>query len=190
MFIWRAVFLASLIAVTGCGKDDGKPAPVKPASSSPSIVGRWERMQTCDELAHALDRVGLKPIVPGVIGDFFPNVSARRLARKPDPCAGAAARPHSHFFTKDGLFGSVDDQGKQVDDGSYRLIDGHTLRINDGRFAYHLDGNGVLSLTPVISARARQHALARPTDPGIAGWQVAVSYPGLRWKRVACDSWC
>jgi hypothetical protein len=157
-------------------------------SPTPTIVGRWERMQTCQELAHALDLAKLKALAPAVLTDFFPDLSASRIARKPDPCSGASARPHSHFFTKDGQFGSVDDNNQQVDDGSYRAA-GRTLRIGEGRFTFRIRGD-TLTLQPVISAQDRRRALANPMKFSTAGWQVAVSYMGLPWKRVSCDRWC
>ncbi len=45
------------------------------------------------------------------------------------PCTGALTRKHSHFFTQSGQFGSLDWLGGHVDDGSYRIINGSTMRI-------------------------------------------------------------
>jgi hypothetical protein len=49
----------------------------------------------------------------------------------PDPndlCANARpAEEHSHFFTEDGQFGSLDAEGTQVDEGNYELVDSDTL---------------------------------------------------------------
>jgi hypothetical protein len=184
------------LAVAACGSDsseDQKTASTpttrtQTQASAPTLVGRWERMQTCRELAHALEQAHLRDLAPAVLTDFFPDVSASRIARKPDPCSGAVARPHSHFFTKSGEFGSVDDQNERVDDGSYRASGG-TLRIGEGRFTYRIHGN-ILTLQPGISAADRRRAHAHPMKFSTAGWQVAVSYMGLPWKRVSCDAWC
>jgi hypothetical protein len=49
----------------------------------------------------------------------------------PDPndlCADARpAEEHSHFFTEDGRFGSLDAAGFQVDDGDYVVVDRDTV---------------------------------------------------------------
>jgi hypothetical protein len=124
-----------------------------------------------------------------VLLDFFPQASPAQLARKRNVCSGAKARPHSHFFTKDGQFGSVDDNNQQVDDASYRVVSADEVRIGHGLFHYRIDGVQLV-LEPMISAAARRAALAHPTKFNDAGWQVAVSYMGLPWKRVSCDGWC
>ena len=120
--------------------------------------------------------------------DFFPQATPAQLAKKDDRCSGATARPHSHFFTKDGEFGSVDENNQRVDEGTY-VVSGDTLRIGDSRFRYRI-ARDQLILQPVISAAARRKAVAQPTQFSDAGWQVAVSYMGLPWKRVSCDGWC
>ena len=147
-------------------------------------------MQTCGELRHALDQADLSALAPGVLTDFFPDATAQELARKPDLCKGAVARSHSHFFTEDGAFGSVDDTGNQVDDGSYRILDDHTFRIGSSSFRYRILHGDTLILQPVITGAARRRALAHPLKFNPAGWEVAVSYEGLPWKRVGCDGWC
>jgi hypothetical protein len=42
----------------------------------------------------------------------------------------------------------------------------------------------------VITAAARKKALSEPQKFSKAGWQVAVTYMGLPWKRVSCNGWC
>lgn len=190
--------LVSVLLAAGCGSnDDGDPAPAaataataaKAAANAPALAGRWERTQTCDELVGALGRERLSRLAAGVAVDFFPQRTARQLSRKANVCAGAHARPHSHFFTPEGLFGSVDDRGRKVDDGRYRIIDEHHVRIGDAAFRYSIDGD-TLTLRPVITAADRRRALRHPLAFSRAGWQVAVTYDGLPWKRVACDGWC
>lgn len=43
-----------------------------------------------------------------LVGDFFPDQTPKQVARKGDVCQGAEPRQHSHFFTTDGQFGSLD----------------------------------------------------------------------------------
>ena len=64
------------------------------------IVGRWATTKTCSGVVQALKRVHLLRLAPSVVGD----------------CRGAKPQRHSHFFTRDGFFGSLDQTGQQVDD--------------------------------------------------------------------------
>jgi hypothetical protein len=61
--------------------------------------------------------------------------------------------------------------------------------IGDATFDYSVHGD-ILALTPIITARQRREALRRPLEFSTAGWMVAVSYPGTKWNRVACQGWC
>jgi hypothetical protein len=160
------------------------------ATRGPSIVGRWERVTTCQELVSALTKAGLRKTAPAILaGNGFVPGTPQQLAARTNICKGAVARRHSHFFTAAGQFGSVDYNSQQVDDGSYRLLDIRTVRINDGKFHFRIKGRE-LRLEPVISAAARRKALADPLQFSTAGWQVAVAFPGHAWKRVPCAQWC
>ena len=164
-------------------------AATETARSSP-LVGRWERVTTCKELVSALTKADLRKTAPAILaGNGFVPGTPQQLAVKTNICKGAVARRHSHFFTAAGQFGSVDYNGQQVDDGSYRLLDARTVRINDGKFHFRIKGRE-LRLEPVISAAARHKALAFPLRFSTAGWQVAVAFPGHAWKRVPCAQWC
>jgi hypothetical protein len=154
-----------------------------------SLVGRWQTTRTCRGLVEALSKSGLTPLAPAIVGDYFPNQTPAALAKKKNVCTGAKPQLHSHFFASSGKFGSLDQHGKQVDDGSYHLLTGNTVKINDGRFRFRIQG-GTLMLTPVVAAAQRQAALAKPLEFNTAGWMVAVSYRGHSWRRVACGSWC
>jgi hypothetical protein len=158
------------------------------ASTAP-IVGRWQQSHTCDELVSALDALGLGALAPGVVGDYFPNLTPEELAAKPDICSGALPQLHSHFFTASGLFGSLDQFQNQVDDGTYVIVDSNTFMIGNATFDYSIHGD-ILGLTPIITDKQRREALRHPWDFSTAGWMVAVSYPGTMWNRVACQGWC
>jgi hypothetical protein len=143
---------------------------------------------------HATRRFGLGALAPGIVGDYFPGTTPQQLARKKHLCRGATAQRHSHFFTSDGRFGSIDQHGQQVDDGMYRAINQRTIRIGNAdvgaRFRYRVTDRKVLRLRPVITKRMRRQALAHPFKFSPAGWAVAVSYAGHTWKRVRCGPWC
>ena len=200
--------LTLLVLTAGCSASEptAKPAPdkttAKPASkkttaapttaSSPAaIVGRWEQVHTCRQLVTALNQAGLQPVAPAVAGDYFPGTSPQQLAKKAILCKGATPQRHSHFFTEDGQFGSLDQGGNQVDDGTYQVLNDHVLRIGpDAQFRYRISGGKTLRLHPLIRAADRRKALAHPLEFSKAGWQVAVSYDGLEWRRVPCQGWC
>jgi hypothetical protein len=187
--IWPVLLTAGALAV-GCGASGAASAGDAPAAKA-SIVGRWQQTHKCTWLVHALKEAHLRPLAPGVIGDYFPNKTPQQLARKRHLCRGATPQRHSHFFTSDGGFGSVDQHGQQVDEDAYRVINGRTVRIGNVRFRYQItSGDEVLALQPVITKRMRREALADPLEFSAAGWSVAVAYPGHTWKRVSCGPWC
>lgn len=162
------------------------------AASSSSIVGRWQTVRTCQGLVVDLQKVGLRAVAPGVVGDYFPNKSPQDLAKKKNVCQGAKPQIHAHFFTKDGKFGSIDQHGQQVDNGTYQ-VSGSTLTINNGDFTasfrFRIQGK-TLMLMPLLTSALKQEARADPLNFHAAGWMVAVAYSGHSWRRVACGKWC
>jgi hypothetical protein len=101
------------------------------------------------------------------------------IADPAHPCEGAVPRTHAHFFTDDGLFGSLDWNGDQVDDGTYELVGEDTFVVSkefpDVTFHYAIEGDSI-TFEPVIPQCA----------PSCfeAAWSVAVAYPGETWVRV------
>ena len=195
------LLVALTVLAAGCGGSNESTPSEEPSSSEPTtaattetaappIVGRWEQVHSCEQLVKALAKAGLRAVAPAMVGDYFPGRSPKQLARKPDVCEGAKPEPHSHFFTEDGSFGSLDEEDNQVDDGPYEVVDDDTLRIVEGEFRYRIMDDSTLVLHPVIPAAEKRRALARPLEFSPAGWQVAVSYDGLPWKRVDCAGWC
>ena len=189
-----AVVLAACVAAVlafSASAAPSAPAPGGQATSSAApIVGRWQQAHTCQELVDALHSFGLDVVGPAMVGDYFPDQTYDQLAAKPDLCSGAKPQQHSHFFTAEGLFGSVDQYGNQVDDGFYEMVDSDTFRIGgDATFDFSIRGD-TLKLTPVITDKQRREALRHPEQFSTAGWMVAVSYPGTSWKRVPCQGWC
>jgi hypothetical protein len=126
----RNAFLLAGIAVlmTACGADPTTPtdAAKSPTASNevaaPALVGTWIRETRCEELVSALEHAGLERwVLESVAGNgFVPGAtSADQIPNPAHPCEGAVPREHSHFFTSGGIFGSLDWQGEQVDDGTY-----------------------------------------------------------------------
>ncbi len=106
-----------------------------------------------------------------------------------DPSLTDFGVKHSHFFDEFGNFGSLDQHGNRVDDGSYEIVDDDTMRIGTSTFHYTVAAD-TLTLDPVITHGERKEALANPGDFTVAAWMVAVALPGTSWQRVDCGSWC
>src|SRR6187200_2740303 len=104
--------MAAILAFTALGigvaSARSPNTPAAPAQATNPIVGRWQQTHKCSWLVHALKERHLGPIAPGVVGDYFPNKTPRQLAQKRHLCRGAEPQRHSHFFTSDHNFGSLD----------------------------------------------------------------------------------
>lgn len=197
-FAGLLVVLAALTAACGSSGAANPTATAPPSqtvsASAPTVsalVGRWEMITTCQRYVSALDDTGLAALAPSVLaGNGWMRGSAAQLARKADICQGAVpSQAHSHFFDRFGQFGSVDQANQQVDDGTYTIVDDHTLKIGESTFRYQIVGDK-LTLDPVITAAWKRDALAHPMKFSEAGWMVAVALPGYTWKRVDCMQWC
>ena len=130
----RRTALLIVLAVAAACAATAVSAPQRQGARSP-LVGRWERVTTCQQLVAALRRAGLGATVAqawvgqtSAAGEssFKPGSPKPTLAH---PCTGAIPRVHSHFFTARGRFGSLDWKGGQVDDGPYRALDANTVQI-------------------------------------------------------------
>ncbi|MEA2136603.1 MAG: hypothetical protein QOC68_4513 [Solirubrobacteraceae bacterium] len=197
----------STIAAAGCvaavataviataGGDAHQTHRVRAATPAAPLVGRWERVNTCEELVRALKQYGLAATAPAMLaGNGYVPGTPEEIARRRNPCEGAVARRHSHFFRADGQFGSVDFDNNQVDNGPWRLANARTLQIGSppeavGTFRIRIR-DGRLRLTPRITAAQKREALAHPLEFSSAGWMVAVAFPGHTWQRVPCNEWC
>jgi hypothetical protein len=106
--------------------------------------------------------------------------SADQIDDPDHPCKGAVPQVHSHFFTADGQFGSRDQQGDQVDDGTYKLVDDRTFVVSkefpDVTFHYRISGD-TIRFDPVVPSCA----------PSCfeSVWSLMVAFPGKAWERVS-----
>ena len=148
------------------------------------IVGEWQRIATCEERVEALNQAELgRFAAEHAAGEgWLPGVTSPEQIKNPDkPCAGAVPLKHGHFFTAEGMFGSRDAEGDQVDDGTYRSIDQDTIVVQkefgEVTFNYEVLPNGTLLLSPIMPACTALGCFA-------AQWAVSVAYPGLPWDRV------
>jgi hypothetical protein len=101
-----------------------------PSQGSP-LVGTWERVNSCKGFVQAFTTAGLIDLAPEWLVGAGYYASADQIDKN-DMCKGATEVKHSHFFTASGGFGSYDQNGQQVDDGSYKLVDDHNIAFPSG----------------------------------------------------------
>jgi hypothetical protein len=202
------VLIVLTIATVGCGSRSPVPptgsrnAEAPPSESAVSaFVGRWERVVTCQELVEELDKAGLGPLTASVwLGQTSKTGESSYAPGSPTPtlshpCTGAINRQHSHFFTQGGQFGSLDWNGGQVDDGTYHIIDDHTVFIAPSgetgvTFHYAIQSGETLRLSPVLTKEMISQTLADPKNFSPAVWALSVAYPDYSWARAPCSGWC
>jgi len=176
------------------------PVTAPTATADTGLVGRWERVLTCQELVKELDKAGLAPLAPDVRPWQTSSTGQGSYAAgspkptKAHPCTGALNRAHSHFFSQSGQFGSLDWLGGQVDKGPYRILNNNTVNIGSppiaATFHYRILHGDTLMLSPVLTKAMLRQALAHPQKFSAALWAVSVAYAGHTWKRVRCQNWC
>jgi hypothetical protein len=140
-------------------------------------------VQTCAELEKVLTAAGMQTFLAASVAEdgWVPGVTRiGQIKDKSHPCRGSVARKHSHFFTASGGFGSNDENGRPVDDGSYELVGTSDVVIGDPpvTFHYRISTDGTrLTLDPVIPG----------CRPGCfeARWSVQVAFPGYTWTRIS-----
>lgn len=192
----RGVMARSLVAlvttallVSACRSNDGEVAAprsgdvsVSPGKESPGrIVGTWQRVTSCERFVRALKQAGLAELSTELLvwspSRWFPTQDA---VPKGDRCRGASEAPYSYYFTEDGRFGLVDEDGVLVQDETYEPVDSDTISMNlvtsdSVRGAVTVDyriRSDVISFDVVLpnpcNARCRQ----------VTAWAIAGFYPG------------
>jgi hypothetical protein len=189
---------ASALLAISAGAGMAASASAVTATAASPLVGRWERVVTCQELVAELRKAGLGVTAPYAwLGQTSSTGESSFLHRSPKPtkahpCTGAIPRHHSHFFSASGRFGSLDWKGGQVDDGSYQILNSNTFRIGSPGVKFHfrmLHGN-MLMLSPVLTSAMVRQAVAHPKKFSSAFWAVSVAYAAHTWKRSRCNGWC
>jgi hypothetical protein len=195
-----SVAVVSLLPLAACssspegGNADASARASPPESTKPvaALVGRWEEsadVHTCESFVRGMNTEHLLAAVKrpalSVPGQTWQQVADDFC----DPGPSDFGTEHSHFFDEFGNFGSVDEGNNQVDNGTYTIVNAHTMRIGESTFRYDVSGDSLV-LDPVITKAEQQEALAKPGKFTEAVWMVAVAFPGTSWHRVACDGWC
>jgi len=172
-------------------------AAVDTASGSQSarspLVGQWKRLTKCSEVVADLKLAGLGATVAQAwVGQTSASGESSFKTGSPaptrrEPCRGAIARVHWHFFTLSGSFGSLDWHGAQVDDGSYTITGPTTVTIGGVPFHFTIENGNTLALRPVLTPAMIRKANAHPAAFTPAFWAVTVAYQGHTWRRVLCS---
>jgi hypothetical protein len=180
-------------ATNACSSDDSTSAATTTAAeqtstttagADPALVGTWTRTITCDEWFERQAQAGFGDRALGTIAEeWLPDAD---IADPSHPCTGATPTEHSHFFTEDGEFGSLDADREQVDDGTYEVIDDHTFVMPyvfddesiDMEFGYTVTGD-TISFEPHLPADCTSDHCQEA-----ASWAVSVAYAGLTWQRT------
>jgi hypothetical protein len=191
-FVALAVAL-TVCVTTGCGSDDNGSAPptTDPVTSLPpvpALIGTWTRETTCEEAVERQIEAGFADrALDSIPGQWLPDIeSTAEIADPSHPCVGAVPSEHSHFFTEDGAFGSLDAQGEQVDDGTFEIVDDHTFVIPyvfddeaiDIEFEYAVTGDSI-TFEPRLPADCTSDHCQEA-----ASWAVSVAFAGLSWQRT------
>ena len=145
-----------------------------------AIVGVWRGEHECVGIADALAEAGFdeSAIVETIVGNgLVPGAeSPSDVATVTEACEQATTLEHSHEFTADGQFFSYDQDGNEVDFGTYRMVDDDTVAIGDAsvEFDFTIEGDH-LTLEP-------------QTEPGCLDftcqWALMVAMPWSGMERV------
>lgn len=156
---------------------------VAPSDTSAGIVGKWQGEHECDGIAAALAEAGFDEtvVVENLVGNgLLAGVdSPDDVTDVTRACEDATILDHSHEFTADGRFFSYDQDGQEVDFGTYELVDEDTLVIGapdrpDVTFDFTIEGDH-LRLEPQLPAGCLEFECQ---------WAVMVAMPWSGMDRV------
>jgi hypothetical protein len=185
----------ALVALAAC--DSTGPSTVA-ASTSPSatvsvsetprppLVGQWALKKTCDMIVQALTKAGLENLIPLDVGETLKIPENAPLPANWDPshpCADAKAPyEHSHTFWPDGEFNSYDQDGQEVDNGPYTIVNDRTFflgtRSHHTTFHYRIRGDTIMFDVVIPKDCSSEDCL------GTLAWAFSVANPGQTWTRV------
>jgi hypothetical protein len=156
-------------------------------ASTKSLVGTWQRTNSCTAFVKAMRRAGIsrKVMREWLIGAGYFR-SARVIARidSARPCKGARNVKHSHFFTRAGGFGSYDENGGQVDDGNYKIVAPHTLVFpsHATEFGHKIKVHYRIRAGKLRFSVVVPHPCASKCQ-NVLGWALSAFYPGPAFTR-------
>jgi hypothetical protein len=199
------VLIAVAVAAAGCSSKAptsvGTSTPASPTisvsvSASPlsPLVGQWELKLTCQAIVSALTKAGLQDLIPQDVGNTikgWPEDGSVPAWWDPShPCAQAKPIEHSHTFWADGSFNSYDENGNEVDNDHYQLVDDRTFRFQYIAMQYSVTGDS-LKMDVVMPKNCTAKRIVGVDDEGnpvrcrdLLGWAFSVALPGQVWTRV------
>ena len=141
-----------------------------------AIVGVWRGEHECAGIASALADAGFDDEV--VIENLVGNGLVQSADSVAAACEEATILEHSHEFTADGQFFSYDQDGNEVDFGTYEMLDDDTLVIGapdraDVTFDFAIEGDH-LTLEPQLEAGCLEFECI---------WAVMVAMPWSGMER-------
>jgi hypothetical protein len=158
-------------------------ASVLPSATNAAIIGIWQGVHECEGIAEALAAAGFDGavIIENIVGNgLLPGVeSPDEVADVTTACEESTPLEHSHEFTADGQFFSYDQDGEEVDFGTYELVDEDTLVIGAPdrggvEFDFSIEGDH-LTLVPQTPAGCLEFECQ---------WAVMVAMPWSGMDRV------
>ncbi|HEX9385049.1 MAG TPA: hypothetical protein VF918_01920, partial [Anaerolineales bacterium] len=151
-----------------------QPTPTTSATKVPvsPLVGEWQRVNSCASFVQAFKEAELIDLAPEwlVGGGYFTSLDQ---INNTDLCKGATEVVHSHFFTANGGFGSHDEMGRQVDDGSYRVVDDRTISFPSSDVTVHFSIEGDTLTFEVVVPDPCEGTCRDNT-----AWALSAFYPG------------
>jgi|GEM_PF-2322811 hypothetical protein len=157
------------------------PATAMP-SPAPALVGTWVGVHNCQRIVEVLTAAGMpSQILPNILdGEILPaSPDPSHMPDPANPCTGAVEVKHSHFFTADGAFGSLDQNGQQVDDGRWSLVDASTFAIDAAHVHFVIDGD-TLRMEPLDVGPCPTGS----SDWCPEAWKLMVAMPGMALTRA------
>jgi hypothetical protein len=156
-------------------------ASAEPSATTSPIVGVWRGEHQCEGIAEALADAGFSEsvIIETVVGNELIPAAPDDITDMTAVCEDATVLEHSHEFTADGQFFSYNQDGEEVDFGTYELVDDDTLTIGapdrEGvTFDFAIEGDH-LTLEPQLPAGCTQFECQ---------WAVMVAMPWSGMERV------
>ena len=179
----RRIAIASLVLAIAACQPTAAPSTsprAAPSVEAASIVGEWVGVHDCDRIVTLLREGGHDEFIAEQVLELVPGLtSTEDLEGRADPCEGAEQREHSHFFTADGSFGSKDERGQQVDEGTYELIGDDVVVINRSTFHYRIEGDSLYLTPDPVDTSDCTSRMCR-FEPV---WVLTVAMPGMPWER-------
>ena len=157
------------------------------------LVGDWRRKRTCEEYVRRLKQAGLADQIPNhqeLIAEFGAG-NAQGDQNSSGPCRGVNGRlAHDHIFYRDGRFASVDNNGRFVDGGRYKLPNDHTIVFPHSPKETYPPVKAHFRFSDRLNTVTFDLVLPKNLDEcsercrEAYQWAVSVFFSGLPWHRV------